>query len=298
LDEEEGPRVFDFMHAGNAEPHTVPDADITIPAVPESVPVQADSPIQVPAKKPANTLEQRAVMTNPLPTQPVEVSMCADMPSYEEHRSHKVRWSGLMQDGLFKVGESSFFFVDPTIGLPQDLLEELMLRTGVDDAAIVELHPGLLDQPIRWDVLAEIDMESRPMFANTLANWAFPDSKSPLLIHSSILENKKTVAFASLEDVWTDDPENSLLDLKPLRGKTLISLRASKEKLAPEISEIISVRETALSGKKRLFIVHIDSLDGPYALWIANLLRKVVQAYATSDWHRKKIVKPVAPDAP
>lgn len=71
------------------------------------------------------------------------------------------------------------------------------------------------------------------------------------------------------------------LSLSPA-GQSFVDLRLGAEDLADTMQEMITVREVVKSPVSRMFVVHVDEIDGPFVVWLANSLHAVAAMYSRS----------------
>lgn len=198
-------------------------------------------------------------------------------------------------DDVMMVGASAFCFDTPGTPLAISDVDSLRELTGVQD--VVHLSPGLAGQAMRWDVMDEYDKDQPWLLEQFLYSMGLPDVDI-VAVGERILSVKETEAFPQLRDLLSiDECRAGIVDLGSLSlcaaGRAFVDMRsASGSDLASEMEASFSVREIAKSAHKTLYVVHVDSLDGPFVGWLAELLRLWVSNYACSK--RFALAAPVA----
>lgn len=277
--------------------------------------------------------EQLAHAENERKTPPQEVASTHAQRPAQAQRPAAIAADGLVDwvSGLegkvttIRVGRCIFYFPPAGEASDCDAFESLVSR--LNDATF--LYPGVIKGGIRWDVLDEIQ-PSFPWTAEKLSNLAgFAGS----LVAPVMLALKKDKAYAGLRDVlafvgkdvnaMSEDmlkvsPEAKILlahaeAISGLRiekdaiaqklgalalcppGDSFVDILSGPDELAPEMTESFSVRSLVESGVSRTFVVFVDAADGPFASWLAELLREVVSMHGLSIRSRDTVTPPALP---
>lgn len=222
--------------------------------------------------------------------------------------------------GVVSLGSSAFYFDAPDDSPEQyDAVEQFAANHGFDE--VVHLRPGLINSPVRWDLLAEIDLQS-PWFAEKLASAMGFDACETTLVASLLLEVKHTQESAQLRDVFSlcGSPDikssestqsaqaravlsrlantklNERLDEIALRmgglflcepGQAFLDIQPNE--ISPAPMETFSVRGLVQSPLSTFYFVHVDELDGPSIQMIASLLQTVIHANVNT---RRDVLRP------
>lgn len=214
--------------------------------------------------------------------------------------------------GVVSVGLSTFCFDVPGAQISDIDVREIASQYGIEE--IVSLRPGAIGEGIRWDVLGEIASEF-PWFAELLIGAMDFGAKSGLQIASMVLALKKAKPNAQLRDLLdscTASRDRALAGDAPLdhlraddlsqaivrrlgglllcpAGQAFVDVRSSDDDQPSAVQEAFTVRGALQSPATRLFVVHVDSLDGAFVRWIAELLRFVVIAHSTTMRYSKAV---------
>ena len=68
-------------------------------------------------------------------------------------------------------------------------------------------------------------------------------------------------------------------------GDTFLDIRRNSKETATDSLSVFSLQELAESSVPRLFVIHVDALDGPFVLWISTLLETMAWSYSQSIRH-------------
>ena len=158
---------------------------------------------------------------------------------------------------------------------------------------ITHLYPGAMGGSVRWDVLAEIDLQF-PWYAEKMAEAMGFRVAETIPICKLLLDLKQAQPLPQLRDLLKDASPDAAIGqvLAPLsfapRGQAFVDLPTDVNGDGPDI-DVFTVRGVLQSSSARLFVVHVDALDGPFVGWMVDLLRSVVQGHASSKRHSQLI---------
>lgn len=190
-----------------------------------------------------------------------------------------------------KVGMSAFCFDIPTAPFSDDDEARVTELYGIQE--IAHLYPGAIGGSVRWDVLAEIDLQY-PWYAEKLAEAMGFRVAESVQVCKLLLDLKQAQPLAQLRDLLKDaSPDAAIgqvlapLSLAPL-GQAFVDLPTDLNGDGLDI-DVLTVRGVLQSSSARLFVVHVDALDGPFVGWMVELLRFVVQGHAVSKRHSQAI---------
>ena len=195
--------------------------------------------------------------------------------------------------GLVPVGNSAFYFGENgRIDAETVMSIARCFKTPLETDQIIHLWPGEMRPSVRWNVLNEIDLEM-PLFANTFTQWAFPDTDTPRC-GEIILENidkKQIVSLRNLHDDYGTAFGRNLIALSlTKKADSFVDIPSTEDNSSEDIIDSFTVREVLLSPTSKLFVVHIDSLDGPFVHWLVELLYKISTGYGSSDRYKKLLL--------
>lgn len=236
---------------------------------------------------------------------------------YEENAINSTKGEGeAMNIEVVQVGASAFCFGSPVSPVSDDLIESLKVAYKTED--VMHLHLGAIDHKIHWNVLGDIS-ESFPWEAEKLACAMGFSGGNSALIASLLMDLKKEYTQPQLRDLLvvcessgfdmkvkvdkildeshspnvkflfsrllSDDLrkvlDDIILRLSPLllchKGQSIIDIRSDEEEF-----ESFTVRGLLESPVPKIFVVHVDALDGPFVKFISDLLREVVLGYGTT----------------
>jgi hypothetical protein len=66
------------------------------------------------------------------------------------------------------------------------------------------------------------------------------------------------------------------------QGRAFFDIRCASDEITVKKEDVFSMRELMQSPVARLFVIHVDSLDGPFVTWIADLLRDMAFSYSST----------------
>lgn len=228
-------------------------------------------------------------------------------------------------EGAIHVGASTFCFDLPDAPVSNDdvtRMTDQLLATHMNQRLnVVHVHPGAINEALRWDVFGELPSEY-PWAAQKLAAAMGFTGDHCSLVASVLIELKVATTFAQLRDVLAMcapdglDSRSSLdrilgegsslakrrlfARLLPIElaqvldgivsrlgglllcpeGSAFVDVRCSGDELAPEMQEMFTMRDLAQSPLARLFVIHVDALDGPFVTWLVDLLKAVALSYS------------------
>ena len=237
------------------------------------------------------------------------------------HQQEMVPESTRMEITLKKcinVGVSVFCFNFPSAPVSSDDVTAITDECFIEEWDVVHIRPGAMGQSVRWDVLGEVSSDD-PWFAEKLVGAMFSDQGDSALL-ACIIMAMKANDLAQLRDLLAVEniPQNELASmlaaispaaealfvrsgtrgsraptmdevvrrlgaLALVPGGAFVDIRPSPIDIDEgEISEVFTVRSILQSQMARLFVIHVDQLDGPFVLWIVGLLQFVAANYATT----------------
>lgn len=225
-----------------------------------------------------------------------------------------------------RVGRSVLCF-----DLPEDplVVEELQLiadEFAMPSEDMVHLFPGTLNEAVRWNVLGEIDL-AYPWFAELLATAMNTPAPCIKLVSSILLALKRNKPDAEIRDLlmFTGKSQDEMLEAVATvsSATSLLIKHAAKSgeldqtikhlitQLGPlalasegqsfvdlnidSVGQSFTVMEIAKSPVQRVYIIHVDALDGPFILWLTHLLQMVATKNAAT--HRVTPIPSVEPSA-
>ena len=224
------------------------------------------------------------------------------------NKFEQVKERGIMESDVVKIGASAICFDFPESPIAKGALDLMAVDYSVDE--IVHLHVGAVGQVIRWDVLGEIS-DQFPWEAENLAcGLKFP-AEHCALVGGILLDLKAKVPQAQLRDLLkgldgdasvretlaqgvppsmgllfgrmlpSENLDALVLRLSPLalccNGGAFVDIRSDADGLG-----IFTVRGLLDSFAAKLFVVHVDAMDGPFVRAVADLLRFVALGYAAT----------------
>lgn len=221
----------------------------------------------------------------------------------------------------FVVGRSAFCFDLPeaefSLAAVNGIADELNARE------VVHLWPGQLSGTMRWDALGEVEQDS-PWFAEQLAVAMGCEAPASAWVAGVMLSVKKKSPAAQIRDVLLscgaiafgisgqEDKTaagelcEELVPLKMFAANNLAG--ALKEFFAKyagllmcepgaafvDVSGMVgqesevapfTIRGTLKSGDSKVYVIHVDPLDGPFVRTTAHLMRFVAESYAKTNRH-------------
>lgn len=200
-------------------------------------------------------------------------------------------------ESVITVGRSAFVFDLPANPMTDDDVLAVADEHGVGSKDVVHLHPGAMGEALRWDVFGEV-APAYPFFVEKLVGAMFAGVPDEVLVASEILALKQREPGAQLRDLLAvaiqKDSAHAMVDvahrlgalsLAPA-GQAFVDLMPSDmvESAADNsvVDHCFTVMSIVQSPAARLYVVHVDQLDGPFVLWSVSLLRFVVSNYAAT----------------
>jgi hypothetical protein len=211
---------------------------------------------------------------------------------------------------VMKLGRSAICFDLPDAGIDQGRVDSLCSELQIHE--VVDVWPGLINQPVRWDLLGEIDPTSpwfaeaiadeldifkpvdRILFAGALARaaaeglqfralllklldgiWA-PDALVKATQSSVDSAGLTQAVFSKLGALLLSGEGEAFLDTKPVLG-------VDPAEKFPSTLEVFSSRSISQDSEAKLYVVHLDACDGPFAQTLVSLLMEVAQRYSNSS---------------
>lgn len=219
---------------------------------------------------------------------------------------------------LIRVGNSALSFDTPIA--PVSLADVGRAAEQIGAREVVHIWPGLVNQAERWDLIGEIDL-SAPWFAEVVANEL--EVQKPIervWFAAALLQLARRQNVAQLRDLLVGvmagdcaEPCGALAQstaFKPADhehfvhsvlsrfsalllshdGESFLDIRPAEQMAAgePVDMRIFSVRSMLLAPEAKLYVVHLDAIDGPFVEMIVNLLKVVASRYAISTRARKQ----------
>jgi hypothetical protein len=213
---------------------------------------------------------------------------------------------------LIRVGNSALSFDTPDA--PVSLADVGRAADQMGAKEVVHVWPGLVNQAERWDLIGEIDL-SAPWFAEVVANEL--EVQKPIervWFAAALLQLAKRKNVAQLRDLLVEvmagdcaEPCGALAQstaFKPADhehfvhsvlsrfsalllsndGESFLDIRPAEQLADAEPVEmrIFSVRSMLLAPEAKLYVVHVDAIDGPFVEMVVNLLKVVASRYAIS----------------
>lgn len=295
---DEGPRVFEFLpEAGLPSAIPVPQAVITPsvesieirPAQQTSFPQPQETPI---SENPSPTVPEATGVAEVSEDQyPIETGMVVNESSSDETEALAVLAPNFDEqiNDVIRAGNAAFYFPADTESLVnlRSVLSRVLAWPGMEAAEVVDLWPGAVGQPHRWNVVGEVD-PLHPLFAQTWVRWAFGNTGSSVGIAQAVikLSEAQHKGLRDLSGMLADRSESveSILSAFDLvrAGDAFVDVTG----VEGSPIEVFTVR-ASMRGKPRVFVVHQDALDGDFAQWIIKLLRQVVEGFAASRWYEQ-----------
>ncbi|MEM8519534.1 hypothetical protein [Janthinobacterium sp. CAN_S7] len=219
-------------------------------------------------------------------------------------------------DSVVVVGKSAFCFDMPAAPMTDDDVLAVADELSVGSKDVVHIHPGALGELVRWNVLGDV-VPTYPFFIEKLVVEMFGGSDDSPLLASLILALKQRNPCVQLRDllVFANQGQRDMADaLKSVspeaemlanrlgssgdltQSMLVVMRRLGALALAPAGQAVVdllpandeglergfTVMQIAQSSAARLYVVHVDQLDGPFVLWIVGLLRFVAANYAAT----------------
>ena len=212
----------------------------------------------------------------------------------------------MVEPSLMKLGRSAFCFDLPDSPIEQSFLEHLAGDLNVSE--VVHVWPGLTKQQERWDLLDEIDPAApwsaeniadelkvlnpveRILFAGALKKAAIDGLQirellvalldgdwipEPLVKATQTMDSAAQAIFGKLGPLLLSDPGDAFLD-------TRLGTTGKDENNVIAPLNVISARAIALDPSAKLYVVHLDTCDGPFVQTLVSLMMKVTYRYSVS----------------
>jgi hypothetical protein len=213
---------------------------------------------------------------------------------------------------LIRIGNSALSFDTPNA--PVSLADVGRAADQIGATEVVHVWPGLVNQAERWDLIGEIDL-SAPWFAEVVANEL--EVQKPIervWFAAALLQLARRKSVAQLRDLLVEvmagdcaEPCGALAQSTAFKsadheqfvhsvlsrfsalllshdGESFLDIRPAEQLAAGEPVEMrfFSVRSMLLAPEAKLYVVHLDAIDGPFVEMIVNLLKVVASRYAIS----------------
>lgn len=220
---------------------------------------------------------------------------------------------------VIRVGNSALSFDTPNAAV--SLADADRVADLIGATEVVHLWPGMINQPERWDLIGEID-PSAPWFAELIANEL--EVQSPIertWFAAALLQMARRQSIAQLRDLldemmtgaWSEqcgalaqsaafkprDHEHfvhSVLGrfsalLLSENGESFLDIRPAVQSATDESAQmrVFNVRSMLLAPESKLYVVHLDAIDGPFVEMVVNLLKVVASRYAISTRMHKRV---------
>ena len=72
-------------------------------------------------------------------------------------------------------------------------------------------------------------------------------------------------------------------------GDTFVDVKGISKDTTSDSLTVLSLQELAESPVSRLFVIHVDALDGPFVLWLSNLLETMAGSYSRTTRYPLKV---------
>lgn len=205
---------------------------------------------------------------------------------------------------LIRVGNSALSFDLPDTAMSMGDIDRFVADIGAQE--VVHVWPGLVNQSERWDLIGEIDPRA-PWFAEVVASVM--EVQKPIervWLASALVQMAKHQKGAQLRDLLinlhdtesfngantsfrfskNEDFENYMSSVQSSFGGLLLSENgeAFLDIKAAEgvIVRPFSVRSMIESHESKLYVIHLDAVDGPFVEMTINLLMTVAHRYSIS----------------
>lgn len=209
-------------------------------------------------------------------------------------RSEQVS-SGL-QFYVARVGVSAIMFDRPGTGLTAEDIERL--SDEMNAAEVVHLYPGMLDAEVRWDVFGELDAE-RPMLAEKLAALLSGVDQGNGLLAAKLVQLSTRESPAGLRGLvemvsapeYVEEGQKGLVwqaSVQALQGFIAMHGAVALSPAGKAFVDVagtpgpFSVRNVIHSRRPSVYVVHVDSLDGPVVLNWVSVIEELAKCYAAT----------------
>lgn len=186
--------------------------------------------------------------------------------------------------------------------------------------SVIHIHPGAIGESLRWDVFGDLPTEYPWAAQKMASAMGFSDDHCPLMASILMALKQTVTFAQLRDVLEAMPPEGGRTggfwqgsdgaissEMKPLfarlcpadggrlgneivsrlgglalcpEGRAFVDVRCAGDDLAPEMQEMFSLREVVQSPLARLFVVHVDALDGPFVTWIVGLLKAMALSYS------------------
>lgn len=161
------------------------------------------------------------------------------------------------------VGKATFYFPVGASCTHPDL-------QSVGDGKVIHLYPGQSAPDWRWNLLDEIDADY-PSSADMLATMVFDDQElAPQLLQLARGGRYQDLPGQVSRANALFGSDGHFLSLPPV---ALPEDKAYSE---------FSVREILINQLPNHYVLHVDTMDGPFAVWVMKGLRAIAESYRHS----------------
>lgn len=240
-----------------------------------------------------------------------EICVQQELPSQElalqPHHGQERHIEAIWSPTLLRIGQSAMCFDNPNE--PVTLEDVDRFASEIKASEVVHIWPGLLNQSVRWDLLGEINPQA-PWIAEVIAALIEKDQPIVSTCIAAVLSGLAPKAGAQLRDlldqILAGKTFENFDDVPWLKGcmhvnqsftHTVLAAFGSLL-LAPAGQAFIDIRvETASESSvlntfsvrglveeptSKLYVIHVDAIDGPFVELIAKMLLAIGARYANS----------------
>lgn len=206
-----------------------------------------------------------------------------------------------------KVGHSVFCFDVPGQALNDESIKRIASEYNINSSNVVNLYPGAINAPVRWNLLGEVDLNF-PWLVENLVNLMMPNTDINLVssIFLAVIKNKPSSDLRDILMFVDKDVEEISRMLTAVSPAAALLLKQAKRRgsLDSTLDQIVqclgrlalndesfvdvehaidtantyrafTVLEVLTSPLAELFIVHVDALDSPFVNTLVNSLHYV-----------------------
>lgn len=219
---------------------------------------------------------------------------------------------------VIRVGNSALSFDTPNATVSLADADRVADQIGATE--VVHLWPGMINQAERWDLIGEID-PSAPWFAELVANEL--EVQKPIertWFAAALLQMARRQSIAQLRDLLDEMMTGAWIEqcralaqyaaFKPTDhehfvhsvlsrfsalllsddGESFLDIRPAVQSATSESvgMRVFNVRSMLLAPEAKLYVVHLDAIDGPFVEMVVNLLKAVASRYAISTRMHKQ----------
>lgn len=231
-------------------------------------------------------------------------------------KRRSARDHGGMQS-LIRIGNSALSFDLPDAPMSMEHIGQCADQLSAVE--VVHLWPGLINQAERWDLIGELDLTA-PWFAEVVASEVVPhETIERVWFAAALLQLARQRPRSQLRDLLTmmlagdaNDcgaivqaatykPEarerfvSMVLDsfsglLLSQEGESFIDIRPAECTVADGHLELraFTVRSMVEMEDPKLYVIHLDAIDGPFIAMIVKLLKAVAERYSLSTRARTR----------